>query len=158
MFVPRAGPTISRSQLACATPFGERLAEDREADLAVAEHVEVALGQIDPNDAVTEGEVLDLVKRTPKLEHTRRRVEVRPICVRLRENAGALSNVMDRSVIDRVDDRVRPVAPVDAARSVNGQNYVEALGGLDALKANHRCSDERPREARTTVVRYGLEG
>jgi Luciferase-like monooxygenase len=119
----------------------------------------VTLSQIDPDDAITEGGVLDLMERAPKLEHPCRRVEVRPIRVRLRENPGALSNVMNRGVINRVDERVRPVAPVDAARSVDGEVDLEALDGLDALKADHGCSHERPREARTTVVRQaGLEG
>jgi hypothetical protein len=41
----------------------------RKYDSAVAEHVEVTLRQIDPDDAVREGEVLDRVERAPKLEH-----------------------------------------------------------------------------------------
>ena len=61
-------------------------------------------------------------------------------------------------MIDRVDERVRPVAPVDAGCVDDRAVDVEALGGLDALKAHDVRSDDRPREARTTVVRQaGLE-
>jgi hypothetical protein len=87
------------------------------------------------DDAITGCEVLDLMERAPKLEHPRRRVEVGPIRVRLRENRSALSDVMARRMIDRVDERVRPVAPVDAAWAGARYVNVEALGGLDALKA-----------------------
>ena len=115
--------------------------------------------QVDSDDAITSREVLDLMERAPKLEYPCRRVEVGPIRVRLREDRSALSDVMDRGVIDRVDERVRPVAPVVAARCFAGEVDVDALGGLDALKADHGCSYERPSETRTTVVRQaGLGG
>src|SRR5215213_5685736 len=98
------------------------------------------------------------MERASKLEHASSREEVPRIRVRLRENRGAVSDGVERKMIDRVDERVRAVAPVDAACVDERAVGVEALGGLDALKAHYVRSDDRPREARTTVVRQaGLE-
>src|SRR5919201_6330778 len=109
------GSRLERSsQQASAIDYGiwRWITETRsEFGSAVSEGVEVTLVQVDPDDAIAGCEVLDLMERAPKLEHPRRRVEVGPIRVRLRENRSALSDVMDRSVIDRIDERVRPVAP-----------------------------------------------
>jgi hypothetical protein len=113
----------------------------------------VTLGQIDPDDAIGDCEVLDLVERASKLEHASSREEVARIRVRLREDRGAVSDSIERKVIDRVDERVRAVAPVDAACVDKRAVDVEALSGLDALKAHDVRSDDRPREARTAVVR-----
>jgi hypothetical protein len=78
--------------------------------------------------------------------------------VPLREDLGAVSNRIERKVIDRVDERERPVAPVDAGCVFGRAVDVEALDGLDALKAQDVGSDDRPCEAWTTVVRNaGLE-
>jgi hypothetical protein len=50
-----------------------------EFESAVSEGVEVTLVEVDPDDAITGCEVLDLMERGPKLEHPRRRVEVGPM-------------------------------------------------------------------------------
>jgi hypothetical protein len=77
--------------------------------------VKVALVQIDPDDAIGDREVLNLMERASKLEHASSREEVPRIRVRLREDRGAVSDGVERKMIDRVDERVRAVAPVDAA-------------------------------------------
>jgi hypothetical protein len=120
--------------------------------------VEVSLVHIGPDDAVGDREVRDLMERGPKLEDSGGREEVARIRVPLREDRGAVSNRIEGKVIDRVDERERPVAPVDAGCVFGRALDVEALGGLDALKAQDVGSDDRPCEVWTTVVRNaGLE-
>src|SRR4029450_9103935 len=90
-------------------------------------------------------------------EHSGSREEVARIRVRLREDLGAVSNRIERKVIDRVDERVRPVAPVDAGCVLDRALDVEALVGLDALKADDVGSDDRPCEVTAVVRDAGLE-
>jgi len=61
-------------------------------------------------------------------------------------------------MVDRFDDGVRTVAPIDPARSALRRGEVKALGSLDALEVENVRSDERPRKARPTVVgKAGLD-
>jgi hypothetical protein len=61
-------------------------------------------------------------------------------------------------VISKFDECVRPVAPVDAACAGLCLLDVKALGSLDGLEAEHLRCHNRPRDARTTLVRNpGLE-
>ncbi len=111
-----AAPFRSELERLCYEPRHNERAEllDDRASSAVAEEVDVALRQIDPNDAIGDCDVLDLMERIPKLEHPVGREEVARVRVRFREDRGALSDDIERKVIDRFDERVRPVAPVDA--------------------------------------------
>jgi hypothetical protein len=58
------------------------------------------LFQIDSDDGIGNCEVLDLMERVPKLEHTAGREEVARIRVRVREHRGALSERVEGKVID----------------------------------------------------------
>jgi hypothetical protein len=129
-----------------------RVASLRPTDSAVAEEVEVPLLQIDPDDAVGDRDVLDLMERVPKLEHPGGREEVARVRVGVGEDRRALSEGVERKVIDRFDERVRPVAPIDAGSVDDPPVDVEALGRLDALRAKDFRSDDRPSKARTTVM------
>jgi hypothetical protein len=85
---------------------------------------------------------------TPEGEKKVARVRV---CVR--EDRGALSDGVPRKMIEEFDERIRPVAPVDAACACVRPLDVKALESLDALEAEHLRRNNRPRDARTTVVR-----
>jgi hypothetical protein len=64
----------------------------------------------------------------PELEHSAGREEVARIRVRVREHRGAVSEGVERKVIDCADERVRPVTPVDAGCVDDPAVDVEALG------------------------------
>jgi hypothetical protein len=64
--------------------------------------------------AVRDGDVPDQMEGVPKLEHSGGRKEVARVRVRDRKDRGALSDGVERKGIDRFDERVRAVAPVDA--------------------------------------------
>lgn len=106
----------------------------------------MSLVHIGPDDTLGNREMLNLVERLSKLEHSGRssREEVPRIRVRLREDRRAVSDTVERKMIDRVNERVRAVAPVDAARVDERAVGVGAVGGLNALKTQDVGSDDRP--------------
>src|SRR5438128_4868438 len=108
--------------------------------------------KLDTDHTASHREALDSMERVPEQKHTVGRIEVARIRVRIRKDCGATADGVEGKVVDRLDDGVRTVAPVDPARIDGRPGDVEALGGLDALGTDHVRSVDRPGDARTTVV------